>query len=72
MIVLEELPLLVSSSLAGCLIPDRVFLEGASCPSEKELRLERFRYLHFFCPDIKSSSPESIDELHFSTRLSSV
>ncbi|XP_022806429.1 uncharacterized protein LOC111343504 [Stylophora pistillata] len=38
MIVLEELPLLVSSSPAGCLIPDRVFSQGLSCETEKELR----------------------------------
>ena len=38
MIVLEELPLLVSSSPAGCLIPDRIFSEGASIKTEKELR----------------------------------
>ena len=38
MIVLEELPLLVLSTPAGCLIPDHVFSEGASCETEKELR----------------------------------
>ncbi|KAJ7357406.1 hypothetical protein OS493_024917 [Desmophyllum pertusum] len=38
MIILEELPLLVSSSPAGCLVPDRVFSQGVSCESEKELR----------------------------------
>ncbi|KAL9954801.1 hypothetical protein ACROYT_G042380 [Oculina patagonica] len=38
MIALDELPLLVSSSPAGCLIPDRVFSEDASCETEKELR----------------------------------
>ena len=38
MIVLEELPLLVSSSPAGCLIPDRVFSQGFSGATEKELR----------------------------------
>ena len=38
MVVLEELPLLVSSSPAGCLISDKVFSEGVSCRSEKELR----------------------------------
>ena len=38
MIILEELPLLVSSSPAGCLIPDRVFAEDLICKREKELR----------------------------------
>lgn len=38
MIVLEELPLLVSSSPMGCLIPDRVFAESVPFRSEKEMR----------------------------------
>lgn len=38
MIVLEEMPLVVSSSPAGCLIPDRVFSKGTSFETEKELR----------------------------------
>ena len=38
MIILEEMPLLVSSSPAGCLIPDRVFAEDLICKREEELR----------------------------------
>lgn len=38
MIILEEMPLLVSSSPAGCLIPDRVFAKDLICKREEELR----------------------------------
>lgn len=38
MIVLEELPLVISNSPTGCLIPDRVFTESVPCRSEKEMR----------------------------------
>lgn len=38
MIVLEELPLVISSSPTGYLIPDRVFTESVPCRSEKEMR----------------------------------
>ena len=43
MIILEEMPLLVSSPPAGCLIPDRVFAEDLICKREEELRCVYFR-----------------------------
>ena len=45
MIILEEMPLLVSSSPAGCLIPDRVFAEDLICKREEELRFVLFPFV---------------------------